>query len=181
MKHEEILRMCRSLARKYNDAEEYEDLVSEGYLRVLNLLEGGNRDSRLLYSHAQSAMNEYYNYSRGAVRVPRSSSASLTTAESVADSWTALALKNALYGDAIEYEEYMSETPSTEDLFEHREYLQHILNVASRVLSEVELKIIHMRYWQDMSQDEVGNALGYNKMWVSRKETKALETICNNL
>lgn len=181
MSHEEILRVCRSLARKYNDPQEYDDLVSEGVMCMLDLVKQGEKRKGVLYKSAAVVMNEYYNIKRNSVYVPVQGKAKGMTAESAADTWTALALQNALYGESIQFEDYMTEAPSTEGLFEQKEFLEHMLNVAVKVLSETELKIIHMRYWQDMPQDEVGDALGQNKMWVSRKEAKALETICNNL
>jgi RNA polymerase sporulation-specific sigma factor len=49
------------------------------------------------------------------------------------------------------------------------------------VLDKEEMKIIDMRYFSNMTQDEVGNELGHNKMWVSRKEKAALSRVRNNL
>jgi len=181
MSHEEILRMCRSLARKYNDPQEYDDLVQEGVIKVLSMIEAGRTDKRLLYSHAQSVMNHYYNLGRRPVYIPAGGNAHSMTAGQQASNWTSLALQNALYGETIEPVEYVSEAPSTEGIFEQKEYLDYVLKVASNVLSELELNIIHLRYWQNLSQDEVGVILNKNKMWVSRKEIKALETIRNNL
>lgn len=48
-------------------------------------------------------------------------------------------------------------------------------------LSEEERKIIQARYYEDMSQKEVGDVLGMYQMEVSRKEKKILQRLKNNI
>ena len=43
------------------------------------------------------------------------------------------------------------------------------------------MTIIQMRYFQDMTQDEVADALETNKMWVSRHEKYALDRLKKQL
>jgi RNA polymerase sigma factor (sigma-70 family) len=181
MDNDDIMKMCRSLARKYNDPQEYDDLVSEGVLKCLELIAEDKTDKNLLYSHAQGAMNEYYNIKNSVVYVPVQGKAKSMSSDDDVDGWTAIALQNALYGESVEYEEYMSQVPSTEELYERKEWLARVQTVAFTCLTQEEWAIIRMRYWDDMSQDDVGIHMGHNKMWVSRHERVALEKICNNL
>ena len=181
MDNDDIMKMCRSLARKYNDKQEYDDLVSEGVLKCLELIAEGKTDKNLLYSHAQREMHDYYNIRKSVVYVPVGGKAHSMKQDDDVDGWTAIALQNALYGESVEYEEYMSQVPSTEELYERKEWLARVQTVAFTCLTQEEWAIIRMRYWDDMSQDDVGIHMGHNKMWVSRHEKVALEKICNNL
>ena len=111
MNNDDMMKMCRSLARKYNDKQEYDDLVSEGVLKCLELIAEGKTDKNLLYSHAQREMHDYYNVRKSVVYVPVRGKAHSMKQNDDVDGWTAIALQNALYGESVEYEEYMSETP----------------------------------------------------------------------
>jgi len=75
----------------------------------------------------------------------------------------------------------MSQAPSTEDLYEQKEWFARVQTVAVSHLTQEEWAIIRMRYWDDLTQDDVGIHMGRNKMWVSRHEKAALEKIRNNL
>jgi RNA polymerase sigma factor (sigma-70 family) len=55
------------------------------------------------------------------------------------------------------------------------------MSVAKETLSMTEMKIIQLRYFQDMTQDEVAVLLETNKMWVSRHEKDALVKLRKNL
>jgi len=181
MNNDDIMKMCRSLARKYNDPQEYDDLVSEGVVKVLEMVAEGKTDKNLLYSHAQREMHDYYNVRRSPVYVPVGGKSHSMNSDTDVDGWTATALQQALYGDTVEYEEYMSQAPSTEDLYEQKEWFARVQTVAVSNLTQEEWEIIRMRYWDDLTQDDVGIHMGRNKMWVSRHEKAALEKIRNNL
>lgn len=181
MNSDEMLKMCRSLARKYNDPQEYDDLVSEGVIAVLELIEKGETNKNALYTRAAFVMNDYYNIKRKPVYVPVQGKAKGMSIEDDANTWTDVAMHNALYGETVEIEEHTLQVPSTEDLYERKEWLARVHTVALTCLTQEEYAIIKMRYWEDMTQDEVGNVLCKNKMWVSRKEKSALDKICNNL
>lgn len=181
MTNDEILKMCRSLARKYNDPQEYDDLVSEGVLKCLELQQEGETRKGVLYKSVAVAMNEYYNIKNSPVHVPVQGKAKGMSSDDEVEGWTDVALHQALYGESVEFEEYMSQTPSTEDLYEKKEWLARVHTIAITCLTQEEWAIIRMRYWEDMTQDEVGLTLCKNKMWVSRKEKMALDKICNNL
>jgi DNA-directed RNA polymerase specialized sigma subunit len=50
-----------------------------------------------------------------------------------------------------------------------------------QTLSKTEWQIIKMRYFRDLAQEEVANALKSNKMWVSRHERIALDKLKSSL
>lgn len=55
------------------------------------------------------------------------------------------------------------------------------LHLALEGLSEDERKIIHMRYYQDMTQSEVSKELGTNQVSISRSENKILQKLMKNI
>ena len=61
--------------------------------------------------------------------------------------------------------------------YERKEYGNHIRSVVIEALSPTELCIVRLRYYEDMTQDEAGEVLGTNKMWVSRHEKAALKKL----
>jgi len=65
--------------------------------------------------------------------------------------------------------------------FENKEYYAHVKSVLSKTLSETELCVIKMRYYADMTQDEVGDVLGVHQSWVSRHENTALRKLGSEL
>ena len=181
MNENDIIKMCRRLAKKYKDPQEYDDLVSEGVMRCLELKNKGESKKNLFYTHAAFAMNDYYNIKRQSVYVPVHSWSKSMSQDDDIKSWTYLAMHNALYSETVELDESCSATPSVEIEYEQKEWIRYIKKKMIEVLDEEELKIIDMRYFSNMTLDEVGNKLGHNKMWVNRKEKIALSKVRNNL
>jgi RNA polymerase sigma factor (sigma-70 family) len=61
--------------------------------------------------------------------------------------------------------------------YERKEFGDHVRSVVNETLSPTELCIVRLRYYEDMTQDEAGEVLGTNKMWVSRHEKAALKKL----
>ena len=181
MNSEEALKICRFLARKYNDQSEYDDLVSEGILAIYEMMDQGVKEKKLLFSHAQRSMHDYYNIKRSPVHVPAGGMSHSMSKDQDTEGWTESAMYNALYGDVVELEENVLQVESSEETYARQEWFAHVASVAITCVSEEEWKILRMRYWEDMTQDEVGEVFGQNKMWVSRKEKMALEKVRNKL
>jgi RNA polymerase sigma factor (sigma-70 family) len=181
VKNDEIIKMCRSLARKYNDPQEYDDLVSEGVIACMELLERGETHKGVLYKTVSAVMNEYYNIKRSPVHVPVQGKAKGMSSGNDVSGWTETAMHNALYGESVEVEEHTLQVPSTEEIYERKEWLARVQTITITCLTQEEWAIIKMRYWEDMTQDDVAKVMCKNQKWVSRKEKSALDKICNNL
>ena len=72
MNTEEMMKMCRSLAYKYNSPNQFDDLVSEGMLECLEQVDQGNTHGANLRRMANRAMHDYLNIKTLAVSVPLS-------------------------------------------------------------------------------------------------------------
>ena len=177
MDNKDLLNMCRSLARKYNDPQEYDDLVSEGVIKCLELIAEGETRKGVLHKSAAVAMNEYYNIKRSPVHIPVQGKAKGMTADDDVDGWTAVALQQALYGESVEYEEYMSQAPSTEDLYEHKEWLAFVTALAITNLTKEEWDLLKMRFWDDMTQQEVANVLQLSRIAITKREKRILSKL----
>lgn len=177
MKQDEILKMCRSLARKYNDPQEYDDLVSEGVIACMELLEKGETNKNGLYTRAAFVMNDYYNIKRKPVYVPVQGKAKGMSVDDSTDGWTETAMHNALYGETVEIEEHTLQVPSTEELFERKEFTEYVYKQAKSLLCEEEFELIFMRYWEDMTQQEVAEVLQISQQAVQKREKVALSKL----
>jgi len=67
------------------------------------------------------------------------------------------------------------------EVFEKKEYHAYIMSVVKKTLSATELKVIELRYFRDMTQDDVADLFKTNKMWVSRHEKSALNKLRKRL
>jgi RNA polymerase sigma factor (sigma-70 family) len=61
MENKEVLDMCRRLATKYRNYQEYDDLVSTGVVTCLELRAKGEKSPATLYHRARDAMSDYTN------------------------------------------------------------------------------------------------------------------------
>jgi RNA polymerase sigma factor (sigma-70 family) len=191
----EVLKLCKSLARRYKNHNQYDDLVSEGLLACYELRDTGSATDKKDYiGTARSAMRDYNNIKTKAVNVPvagasRMASKALSGAsevnglEGVANG-TFLALMAAMSNSTELLSEDSAFTPDHAEAYEEKEYYIHVITVALMTLSATEWQIIKMRYIDGMTQDVVAEETGTNQKWVSRVEITALDKLrykfCNN-
>lgn len=185
----EIVSMCERLAYKYNSESHREDLVQEGILKCYEILaKEPDAHPAKLHREANRRMHSYLNLETQPVFIPDHSRAR-RLARDIEDknagdmskegyAW----LKAVLSSEDVPYSEKfgISSDDHAAD-YESMEYNAYVISVAVTTLSPEEWKIIKMRYWFDMSQEEVGDYLNENKMWVSRHEKRALEKLQTNL
>jgi len=156
--------------------------MQEGILVCYEILAGEpDAHPAKLYREAKRRMHDYLNLDTQPVAIP-AHSRSRRLARNIEDvssgdmskqgfEW----LKLVLQAEDRPYDEDFSVCDRDHALdFENKEYHAHVRSVVSKTLSDTELCIIKMRYYHDLTQDEVGDMMGVNKMWVSRHEKTAL-------
>ena len=186
--NEDLINMCRKLAHKYNRPNDFDDLVSEGSIVCLELrAEDPEVHPAKLYREANRAMHDYINLSLQPVSIPKHNVARRLSHD-INDEETgnmsedgANWLRNILSSEAVSYEEFSSSIPDHAEEYEKADYENYVLTVAEQHLSLEEWRILRLRFWEDMSQQEVADAISSTQRQVSRIEFKALETLCNNL
>ena len=174
---DEIVVMCEKLARRYRRPHMNDDLVSEGVLAVYERLESTPDDyPASLYRRANKAMYDYINVKTKAVTIPTSRTAdSLMTGNEYKGQTHSeegkRVLEEALRSTIVEFdEEFMSSVKDCTEKYEVADYLRKSL----KVLTEKETEIINMRYFKEMTQDEVALHYNVSRQAVGLWEDKAL-------
>ena len=181
----EIVSMCERLAYRYNSESHREDLTMEGILVCYEILANEpDAHPAKLYREAKRRMHDYLNIDTQPVTIAKHNIARRLTRDiddgesgnmsEQSRDW----LKLVLSSEDRPYDENFSLSDKDHvKEYERKEYEDHVRSVALEVLSPTELCIIRLRYYEDMTQDEAGVALGTNKMWVSRHEKAALKKL----
>ena len=174
---DEIVTMCEKLARKYRRPHMNDDLVSEGVLAVYERLDNTPDEyPASLYRRANKAMYDYINIKTKAVTIPSSRTAdSLMTGNEYKGQTHSeegkRVLDEALRSTTVEFdEEFMCLVKDCTEKYERDEFISKSL----KSLTNKEADIIDMRYFKDMTQDEVAVCYGVTQQSIALWEDKAL-------
>ena len=181
----EIVSMCERLAYKYNSESHREDLTMEGVLICYEILANEpDAHPAKLYREAKRRMHDYLNIDTQPVAIPKHSRSRRLTRNINDDDAGDMSkegynwLKSVLGSSDVPYDEDFGISDKDHVVeYERKEYGNHIRSVVIETLSPTELCIVRLRYYEDMTQDEAGEVLGTNKMWVSRHEKAALKKL----
>ena len=178
MKTEQIIEMCQKLASKYKHPHMREDLISEGILAVYERLAKEPEDyPASLYRRANKAMHDYINIRSKAVYIPTSRSATETSLgkEYNGQNYSEVgkkALEEALFSTVVSFdEEFMTSVEDCSEEYERKDYIDKAL----KLLTKKERGIIEMRYFEDMTQQEICDFYGVSQKSISMWEKSALE------
>jgi RNA polymerase sigma factor (sigma-70 family) len=188
----EILKLCKSLARRYKNQNQYDDLVSEGLLACYELRDSDSATGKQDYiGAARREMNDYNNIKTKAVNVPVANASRMASKAISGDTetdglegvtnGTFLSLMAAMSNSTELLSEDSAFTPDHAEAYEEREYYTHVLAVAIVTLNPTEWQILKMRYLDGMTQDVVADEFGLDQSWVSRHENVALSKIRKKL
>ena len=185
---EEIQLMCHRLASRYKSSD-YEDLCSEGIVACLDALEKDpHTHPARFYRTASTVMHDYLNLKKLPVSVPVSRAAraiskngkwdGTQTYSEVGLDW----LSNIIKGSHVVLDEGAHHLlDDTEESIISADLSNKLVLVMTGVLDREEFQVISMRYYEEMTLDEVAEHLETNKMYVSRVEVRALSKIRNVL
>ena len=188
----DILKLCKSLARRYKNQNQYDDLVSEGLLACYELRQTCSATDKQEYVRlARRVMNDYNNIKVKAVNIPSTWAARRASKAISGDtetdgldgvaSGTFLSLMAAMSNSTELLSEDSAFTPDHAEAYEEREYYIHVISVAIVTLNPTEWQILKMRYLDGMTQDVVAEEFGLDQSWVSRHENVALSKIRKKL
>ena len=185
MNHAEIDKMCTRLSYRYNRPSHREDLAQEGMLKCYEILsEEPDAHPAKLYRAAKDRMHEYINVDILAVKVPTHNQTraliwdlSLEKQGTMSEEGNSR-LKQALSGSNTAYEEgdIASDLDQAQD-YEEKDYASYMYATALEKLTRKEFHIIKLGYYEDMSQEEVGEALSMTHQYVSLVEITALSKL----
>lgn len=88
------------------------------------------------------------------------------------------------YEGIVPLEEIFGESiPDTTEIVTRVELQEEIVELLDRVLTERQRKVIHMYFWEEMTQEEIGEVLGLKQNTISQIITNSLEILrdCINM
>lgn len=189
MTTDEILHMCQKLARRYNNYQEYDDLVQEGVLACLEALDKNPKTyPARLYWSAITSMHYYANFNGLPLKVPKSElSVKMSRNPNMSDEelmentdWSADSIKllrSALNPEMLELDKLDEHENSSEDLIMKAEFSQELNKRLSEKLTTDEQIMVFMLFQEEMTQTECGNFFGISQQAFSKRENKLLEKI----
>ena len=194
MNTETVVTMCERLARKMGRPQHYEDLVSEGVLKSLELLhDTPDTHPANVYRAARKRMYDYVNFDCHGLSVPASDAARAVargndTSERDDYSERGLELLRAtLDSEWSEYDEDFTESylPTAEETLINKDTGETLTRMILEALTDDESQIIILRYFEEATQDEVADLYGMSRQAVSLREIRALRKLrlrlCNIL
>jgi DNA-directed RNA polymerase specialized sigma subunit len=155
MNNQEILDMCRRLASKYYNHQDYDDIVSEGVVLCLKMRAEGITDPPKLYYSARTVMYEYVNVGLSKLSYPKGRFG-----------------RDAAVTDTTVYVEPDEAQIPADDLFGSYE-LKDSIETLKKELSDREWKVFLVLYNNNNNITEASKVLN-----VSRQ---AVEQIRNNI
>ena len=177
MNTDEIIKMCEKLANKYRRPHMRDDLICEGILSIYERLEVEPEEyPASLYRRANKAMYDFVNLKSKAVSIPTSRSATeVALGNNYEGQNYSEAGKKNLY-DAISStvvafdDEYMTAVQDCTESYERQDFIEK----SFKLLTEREREVVYMRYFEDMTQDDIAIFYGVSRQSVSQWESVAL-------
>ena len=163
MNNQDILNMCKRLASKYYNHQDYDDIVSEGVVTCLNLRATGVKEPSKLYYNARTAMFQYVNVGMSNFSYPKG-----------------MAGREAVTEDNSEYVVYDEVDIPSEDLYGSYELKNSIENL-KKFLTDREWKVFMILYNNNNNLTDTADVLNLSKQRVEQIRNKIrdkLVTIC---
>ena len=189
MNTEEMMKMCRSLAYKYNSPNQFDDLVSEGMLECLEQVDQGNTHGANLRRMANRAMHDYMNLKNLPITVPVGDlSRSLARGQEGSkfqtyseDGEDILKIAVASTTTPIESVYVVDEDSDPAVVYEKRQDILHTIRVARKTLSDQEWGLVEMRYFKGVTLakivEDCGGKFGTTPMEVKRAIDKCIKKV----
>lgn len=191
---ETYVTMCERLAYRFNQPQHYDDLVSEGVLKVYEML-GNNPEEHPanLYREAKRRMHDYINFDCHGLSVPASDAARAivrgndTTDRDDYSERGLEALRTILESEWGGYDEDFAESPfpTAEKLLIDKNNGEVLNKIIMEHLDEEEAQVIILRYFEEATQEEIASLYEVSHQAISLKEKKALRKmrlrLCNIL
>jgi len=178
----DILSLCQSLAKRYRNKDQYDDLVSEGLVACYECRAEGKAYKKDYVGAARRAMNDFINIKSKAMSVPktwasRAASHALATGDNLEElegvnDGTFSLLMAAMRNDATSVDENMSTTDGAEVDFERREYEKYLLNKIRHNINDDDWEFLLLVSDEDTTQGQVADILGVSHQAVSLRLKK---------
>ena len=168
-----IQKKAELLASRYMSGQDYDDLIQEGVLVGLELLDKGVEDEKKLVGAMRRRMNDYKNYENRSVPIPstggtRKAMAAISRgADSNTVEWPLLQALTQSYGVSLD-DCHLEATQDHATSYEDSDYLQHIMFLLEETLDSRTYDMVMSVYIHGMTQEDVAKDLGITQPRVSK-------------
>ncbi len=187
MTTEEMMKMCRTLAHKYNSPSHFDDLVSEGILECLEQVDRGNTHEANLRRMANRAMHDYINLKTLPVKVPlHETSRSLardTKYNTTMNQEGVAKLQQSIKSTSIPIESanIIDEESDPAVIYEKKQDLLSVIRAAKNVLSEDEWGLLSSRYLKEKTISDLATIWGTNDTDIRRRLERCTIKVTDSL
>jgi len=168
-----IQKKAEILASRYMSGQDYHDLVQEGVLVGLELLDKGVEDEKKLVGAMRRRMNDYKNYENRSVPIPstggtRKAMAAISRgADSHTVEWPLLQALTQSYGVSLE-DCHLEATQDHVTRYEDSDHLQHIMFLLEETLDTRTYDMVMSVYFNGATQEDVAKAYGITQPRVNK-------------
>ena len=168
-----IQKKAEVLASRYMSGQDYDDLLQEGILVGLELLDKGVEDEKKLVGAMRRRMNDYKNFDNRTIAVPstggtRKAKAAIHRGDhNHTVEWPLLQALTQSYGVSLE-DCHLEATQDHTTNYEEQDYLQHIMFILEETLDTRTYDVVMSVYIHGLTQEEVADQLGITQQRVAQ-------------
>lgn len=174
---EALYKFCKKMAHRYKSTQEYEDLVSEGYIAALeSLAEGGTEEQAT--SAARGAMRDYMTSLNTPVDIPHSGETrrivgAIRRGDDLAKYSSVLV--NALVNtqEQVQPNTLRSDTTLEEEYIK-QELENNLKYILYFWLTHAESYLIHKLFFEEVSPQELADELGVSRQYLYIRRDEVL-------
>ena len=178
MNNNQILTLCKSLARRYTGRDDYQDILSEGLLAAYESIEKGNNNTRQITGACRRAMNDYVNHGSKLVKVPSNGANRDLSGDSEGRELSALL---ALRNDVVSEDAITTSVPSASVAYEKADYEAYVMSVAVTCLTAREMAILKELYFVGRHKTDLAEKYEVSSQTIADWEEKILDKLRGNL
>ena len=183
MNTEEMMKMCRSLAYKYNSPNQFDDLVSEGMLECLEQVDQGNTHGANLRRMANRAMHDYMNLKNLPVTVPVTT-ATRSLARDTEDNSTmsregVTKLQQAINSTStpLESVEVVDEESDPAVVYEKKQTVLDIVRLSRETLKDSDWDLFSRHYLEMETTDDIAISERVTRQAIEKKLKRCVNKV----
>jgi len=175
-----LYKHCQKLAHRYKSTQEYDDLVSEGYIAGIEAQSEGLPEEAVR-GKVRTAMSRYITGLRTPVDVPYSGEthsimAAIRREEDLSRYSQALVAALCASEEPVQPNTLKSDTTTEDDYIRHQmeENLKYILYFW---LTHAESYLIHRLFFEEVSESALADELGVTQQYVNQRKNEVLRKL----
>ncbi len=178
MNNNQILTLCKSLARRYSGRNDHNDILSEGLLAAYESIEKGNKNARQITGACRRAMNDYVNHGSKLVKTPSGGPYRDLSDDSDGRDLSALF---AMRNDVVSEDAITTSVPSASVAYEKADYEAYVMSVAVTCLTAREMAILKEIYFVGRHKTDLAEKYEVSSQTIADWEEKILDKLRGNL